>query len=346
MSSPLKTLGAALALLLPATAQTNLVQINEVNFTTAGVPDQWIEIANFGANAVEMTNWSIYQATLTAGMPQNYWWPFPEGTRIPAGEVIRVRWLNPIDTGNTNPRIIDTGDTVFHFLFGLRGEPLSREVGGLCLVASQNNLDMNTASVYRDWLSWGTTPGTLPREDLAVQNGRWVAGARIPQAALDQSLALNSALLTEPTPTSAFFHDNTPTPGSHNHSGDQVTIYGTNCILGVGQAPTLSVVSIPVPGNEDFAIVTDGLEAATSVLGLFLGTPAPQGLPWVQPPCQLWIDYTLPIIGLGIVPSDTSFAFKPELRGVPGITIALQSIVVRSSSVGFTNGVTLRVSLF
>ena len=44
----------------------------------------------------------------TAGRAQNYWWPFPEGTRIPAGETIRVRWLRMIDTGNTNPRLIDT----------------------------------------------------------------------------------------------------------------------------------------------------------------------------------------------------------------------------------------------
>ncbi len=344
MSSALKATGAVLALLLPATAQTNLLQINEINFTTAGQPDQWIEIANFGSTAADMSAWSIYQATTTAGQAQNYWWPFPDGTRIPAGEVIRVRWLRAIDTGNNNPRLIDTGDTVFHFLFGLRGEPLSRDVGALALVASQQNGDMNTASFYRDWVSWGGTPGTLPRENLAIQNGRWTTGARVAQPALDQSLALNSAFLGEPTPTSAFFRDNTPTPGAPNHRGDVVANYGTNCILGVGQAPAIRAVSIPVPGNEDFAIVTDGLEPATSFLGLFLGAPALQGLPWVEPPCQLWIDYNLPLVGIGIVPDATSYEFKPDLRSVPGLSIALQSIVVRSNSVGFTGGLRITVS--
>lgn len=335
----------------PAAAQSNLLQINEVNYTTNGAPDQWIEIANFSAAPFDLSNWSIYQATLTSGRPGNYWWGFPAGTTVPAASngvpgFLRVFWLRSV-TANVGPNEINTGDQVFHFLFGLFAEPLARESGALALVDSQNNGDMNSASRYLDFVAWGTAAGTFRREDLAAQNGRWQFGARAAAPAVDQSLAFISFNLTEPSTPAMFFRDRTPSPGKFNHMGESLRPYGSNCVLGEGQPSSLTANSIPASGNADFAFVVDQVVPNQTIVGLLFGVELPNGLPWFQTPCRIWIDPALPFVAVGLTASTDPFTYSPPSPPNFGNSppIALQAVVGRVNGTSFSNGMVVQFGM-
>lgn len=337
----------ALTCLLGASAgwaqAPNLVQINEVNFTTSGAPDAWIEVANFGTTDADVGGWSIFQATHTAGLPGAYWWGFPTGTRIPARSFLRVRWLRPIEAGNTNPLLIDTGDTSYHFLFTLRGEPLSRTNGALGLVASKNGADMALPAVYRDFVVWGNDALPYAREDLAVANGRWVAGARTLAPADDQSLALISTDLAEPTRVDAYYRDLSPTPGRANHTVESASPFGAPCVLGLGQPSQLSFLSLPIHGNTDFRVVVDNLGSGPTALALVVGLPDDPGTPWVAP-CTIYVDLVRPYLVLPFSVSGETFAYRPPLDGEASKTLGVQVVALRADATVLTGGGRVRLA--
>lgn len=316
-------------------AQANLVQINEVNFATAGGADGWIEVANFGAQPVDVGAWSIFQGTRTPGRAGAYWWPIPPGTTIPAQGFLRVRWMRPIDQSNTNPLLIDTGDTSYHFLFLLRGEPLSRSAGALALVASKDGNEMANPAVYRDFVVWGNDTNLFPREDLAVANGRWLVGARVPSPVDDQSLALIHVDLSEPTPPSAWYRDASPTPSRANHSNESATVFGSPCVLGLGQPSALSFRSLPIHGNVDFRLQVDNLGPGAATLALVVGFPDEVGSPWIAP-CNTYIDFARPLLALPFLATTDTFEFRPPYEAESGKTLAVQVVAQRSNAVALT----------
>ena len=319
-----------------ALAGQNLVQISEVQFD-----DQWVEVGNFGSAPVDLSDWSIYQATHTVGAPQGYWWPIPAGTVIPAGQFLRVRWLRPVESGNTNPLLIDTGNTSYHFLFFLRGEPLSRDAGALGLVATKEATLVNTASFYRDFMVWGNLTALFPREDLAAQNGRWVAGMRARIAFTGQSLALDSRDLREPTPANAFFRDASPTPGAPNHGTQSATVFGDACVLGLGAPSQLSFTSVPVHGNTDFRLNVDNLDNRT-VVALWWGLPLPAGRPWMSP-CRTYFDIDRPTSVQTLSVTGDVLSYRPAVEDFTVPQIAVQAAALRGNgSIVLTNGGWLR----
>lgn len=322
--------GATLAIAGSMSGQ-NFLQINEIDFD-----NQVIEVANFDTASIDLSAWSIYQATETAGRAMGYWWGFPAGTTLPAGAFMRVRWLHPVELGNVNPLLLDTGETSNHFLFFLRGEPLDRAGGALGLVATNNASQVNTATFYRDFVAWGTSNGLFPREDLAVQNGRWFFSARTLTALSTQSLAFDSRRLIEPTTVNQWFRDLTPTLGQANHGRQNATTYGDGCVIGLGAQSQLTFDSIPVDGNADFRLVVDNLGAGTA-LAIFFGAPVPAGIPWVSP-CRIYFDVA-GFFSITTGASGSLFAFRPPLEAVPTGALGLQVAALRpNGSLVLTNG--------
>jgi len=321
---------AVLALACGVTGQ-NVLQINEIDFD-----NQVIEIANFGSTTIDLSAWSVYQATETFGRNMGYWWGFPAGTMLPATSFMRVRWLHPVEAGNTNPLLLDTGETSYHFLFFLRGEPLDRAGGALALVATKNANQVNAASFYRDFVAWGTSNGLFPREDLAVANGRWLFNARTLPALPTQSLAMDSRSLVEPTVPNQWFRDATPTLGQANHRTEDAITYGTGCVIGVGAPANLTFSSIPADGNLDFRLTVDNL-APNTAGALFFGIPAPAGIPW--PPCTIWLDVASPLLSLTFVTATDTFAYRPPVESLVFGALGLQVVALRpDASIVLTNG--------
>lgn len=339
VSAPLRQslLGVVLAIALAdSTSSQNFLQINEIDFD-----NQVIEVANFDTVSVDLSAWSLYQATETAGRAMAYWWGFPAGTLLPAGAFMRVRWLHPVEAGNTNPLLLDTGDQSCHFLFCLSGEPLDAAGGALGLVATKEANQMNTASFYRDFVAWGTSVGLFPREDLAAANGRWFFNARVLQAFPGQSLALDSRSLLEPTTVGQWFRDESPTLGEANQHNENAVTYGDGCVIGLGAQPELTVVSVPVDGNLDFRMNVDNLAAGTA-LAVFFGIPVPAGIPWVTP-CRIWFDIAGPNISLATGSESETFSYRPPVERLPYGVLGLQVVGLRpNGSLFLTNG--LRVN--
>ncbi|MEZ5966114.1 MAG: hypothetical protein R3F56_19920 [Planctomycetota bacterium] len=310
----------------------NYLQINEIDFD-----NQVIEVANFDSADLDLSAWSIYQATETAGRAGAYWWGFPAGTMLPRGSFLRIRWLNPIEVGNTNPLLLDTGDTSYHFLFFLRGEPLDPAGGALGLVATRNANEVNTASYYRDFVAWGSSTGLFPREDLAAQNGRWYYYARVLSPYTGQSIALDSRNLAEPTAPNQWFRDESPTLGMANHAGENAVAYGDGCVIGLGAPSQLAVESIPVDGNLDFRLIVDNL-APNTALAVFFGLPVAAGIPWVTP-CRIWFDIAGPYMSLATGTTTDTFVYRPPVEALPYGALGIQVVGLRpNGSLVLTNG--------
>ncbi len=259
------------------------VLLNEIRADGNG---RWIELHNRTGATVDLSQWSLHQCTTTAGMPRNYWWPFPMGTSLAAGAFLRVHWNQPTPA-SVAPGELYTGNTPYNFLFGLGAEPLGSTSGALGLLRSQNNLLMNSASVIEDWVSWGQSG--FQRESLAVQASVWNTGAFAPSFANGESLARNTpAVGTFATRAQEWFVDSTPTPSAHNVSGVQVESYGQACTATGNHLfgpPTLRTNSLPLIGNGQFAYTVDN---TTGVFGevmllAFSGAAAPPGQPSLLP---------------------------------------------------------------
>ena len=286
-------LAAALAATLPAPAPAQVV-ISEIAFAS---PSPWIELVNLGSATAQLTGWSLYQSTKTAGMPQNYWFPFPTGTAIGPAQLLRVHWLRPIEPSNTNPQELYTGTSVHNFLFGYPPEAVSPNEGALAVFNTQNSNNMNNPASVVDWVSWGSSG--FKREDFAVQRGLWETGAFVPFGLAQHSLALIYDNHTEPTKPDRFFHDESPTPLTPNHTQAFSETYGTSCSIGAGNVPQMEVISLPVVGNRDWALRVHGFGPTPPVdqVLFIIGFPDKQGLQWPGlPRCSLWLNASLPLL--------------------------------------------------
>ncbi len=277
---------AILATLLAAATADLPCQDVVLHEVRADANGRWIEVHNRGVNAVDLSGWSLHHATRTPGWPQNYWWPFPFGTTIAAGGYLRVHWYQPVPAVPT-PGELYTGDTPWHFSFGLGAEQLSGSGGALALLDSQDNSMMNTASVIRDWVSWGG--GGYTREPLAVQAGRWATGRFAPAITEGASLARNTPQIGAlASPELEWFVDGSPTPLAANISGAVVASHGEACtppghrLFGL---PTLRATALPMIGNASFGYAIDN---TTGVFGevavfVFAAAAAPMSQPALLP---------------------------------------------------------------
>ncbi len=299
----------ATAALAPATAALRAqdVLIHEVYADGA---DRWIELHNRGAAPVDLSQWSLYYATHTPLLPQNYWWGFPSGTTIAADGYLRVHWYG-VAPANPAPNELYTGTWIYGFLFGFGCEPLDGQRGALGLYDSQNSALMNGASALRDWVSWGDDG--FNREALAVTAGLWTTGVHAPAIPPGESLARDiSAIGTVASHDLEWFLDPTPTPLQPNLSGALLQDYGVACqppgshLLGV---PTLQANSMPLLGNAQFGFTvanTTGIYGEVALVAFSAGA-APPGLPSVLPPiaggtCREVID-PLQLLGLWLLPT-------------------------------------------
>ncbi|MFY9345704.1 MAG: lamin tail domain-containing protein [Planctomycetota bacterium] len=249
--------------------------------------ERWVELHNRSGGAVDLSSWSLHYATLTVGMPKNYWWPFPAGTVMAAGGYLRVHWFQSA-SGAVAPGDLWTGTSPYGFLFGLGGEQLLASRGAFALFRSQDNALMNTASIIEDWVSWGGNG--FQREGLAVQVGLWAAGRFLPAVPPSSSLARDPVQVgTVAFPDLAWFVDASPTPLGPNATGAVVQSYGAACVLPGNHLlglPVLSVPSLPLVGNPSFGFT---VENTTGVWGEFVlfafgVAAAPAGTPGVLPP--------------------------------------------------------------
>lgn len=249
----MKLIPSLLAATMAAVASPELqaqVVISEISFESPA----WIELRNNGGNEVDVSGWSLYQATKTANRSGNYWWGFPAGTRIKAGDYLRVLWGAPIQAP-TDPRDFYTGDKSIHFLFGHGFEKLSPASGAIAVLNTQSNTQMNSVGIVVDWLQWGEAG--FKRENLATAASPqlWAANTFIPKGEADMSIALLYDKDANPTPPSAFFPDYTPTPLSHNADEYGVTTDLQPCGYGSHPIVELGLDSDPIHGNKDFALV-------------------------------------------------------------------------------------------
>jgi hypothetical protein len=323
--------------------------INEINFTPAGGDGQWIELANFGPSPVNLTGWSVYQATRTLGRAQNYWFGIPQGTLIKPGHFLRIHWLAALKTNDLGN--VYTGVANIDFLFGLGAEPLDKAGGALALFDTTENARMNDSSVVQEWVQWGSAG--WKRENLAVTNGRWVAGAFVQAPPTVESIAFLDYLQREPTPVSAYYRDRSPTPpappnfdnGWNFPSAVLAPPYGFSCTTGNIPTPFMELVSIPTLGNIDFgfrlAPVTPNSISFLLIAGergnssVFIGN------------CEFWLGLSsIPLVLIGSNAGNGSFVgMLPEDPAVMGIDIFAQWLTadLPTLAIGSSHAVQFRI---
>ncbi|MFO1077266.1 MAG: lamin tail domain-containing protein [Planctomycetota bacterium] len=338
MNHPLRTgLVAILAIATAVSAvRTQGVVLSEIR---ADAAERWIELHNRGSAPANLDGWSLFCATRTTGMPQNYWWPFPTGTVIAPDGFVRVFWHQD-PSGPVAPGEYYTGTSPYGYLFGLGGEALHGDAGAVALVATQSNALMNTPASYVDWVSYGAHG--FQRESFAVQNGVWTAGAEAPAIPTGQSLARDEAQIgAAATTAQQWFVDPTPTPMAPNIAGVLVASYGTACAVPghhlVG-TPLLHVTSLPLLGNAQFGFVVDattGFYGEVMLLAFSAG-PKPAAQPTWLPSfagstCREAIDPAA-VIGCRIVPTHVAATSVPmSLANLPvamaGVELHAQALV-------------------
>ncbi len=283
-----RTTAAFLATLALAGATRLCAQDVILSEIYANGADRWIELHNLGQASVDLSTWSLYSSSQTQSqsLPQNYWWPFPAGTSLGADAFLRVHW-NVAAPGPATPGELYTGTSPYGFLFGLGGGPLSAARGALALLGSQENAQMNSAAVVRDWVSWGEHG--FPRESLAVQVGLWTPNLHCPAIPAGQSLARNAATVGLMSSRDLeWFVDPTPTPLQSNVTGAAVTSYGQTCLMPGHHllgTPLLRARSLPLIGNLQFGYSIDNTTGVygESLLFAFSTGAAPVSLPSLLP---------------------------------------------------------------
>lgn len=332
MNRPSTWLLSALLAIPSAAAQ---VVISEINFTPQdGNDDQWIELANLGSAPADLTGWAIYYATKTPDMPGTYWFAMPAGTVISSGGFLRVHWF--VDRQPPTATDVYTGRHILNFLFGYGAEPLVQQRGALALLNSTRNQDQNSFGIYQDWVSWGDIG--FRRQNLAEQANLWVPGTFAPAPVGAESLALDLTIQAEPTQSSSFFLDATPTPNAPNSEGVFVRKYGRNCGVGAVTAPTIDAVSRPVSGNPAFGVRitgTDGTVLRQNIAMLF-GVTRTNGISLGDPifTCPIWVgfDSLIFVISPAAGNGATSTLIPLSLADVPPIPerIFIQAWVLMS----------------
>lgn len=289
------------------------VVIHEINLTAQfGGDDQWIEIINLGKASQDLSNWSIYQATKTANKSQNYWFGLPQGT-LASETIMRIHWGAKITS--TNPLDIQTGDSVKNFLFGLGWEPLDPKGGALALMNTNQNSAVNNPSSFEDWVSWGESG--FKREDLAITAGLWKKDQFVKAPTAKESIALATFLQAEPTPTSAYFLDHTPTHGVGNHQGFFADTYNRkSCATGSAKPAQLWFDGVPAGGNDDFAFTIDNTRGPVfkELIFLLISDTVSAPIPFMG--CFIHVD---PILVLhGPIKADFNTTRIPISLNVPG----------------------------
>lgn len=328
-------LAAAPAIQAPLGAQD--VLLSEIRADAGG---RWVELHNRSATAVDLSAWSLYYATTTTGMPQNYWWPFPPATTLGPDSYVRVFWFQNAPA-TVPPGELYTGTSPYGYLFSLGGEALHGDAGAFALVDTQNGGLMSTPSHFVDWVSWGTSG--LPREDLAVQNGTWTAGLHSPAIPPGQSLARNPAVVgATATRPEEWFLDPSPTPLGPNLSGAAVTPYGQSCTVPghhlVG-LPVLRTTSLPLLGNAQFGFVVDnttGFFGETMLLAFGAGA-RPTGVPSLLPAlpgssCEEAIDpgavFAVVVVPTQVVETGYPLSLANQPAALTGLELHVQALVL------------------
>lgn len=348
----LPTLLAAISCL--AASAPSQVVITELFFTPGtSNDDEWIELRNLGTSSVNISTWSLYLATDTPALAQNYWFPFPANTSISSQSSLRVHWMVPSQPKNLSE--VYTGNSVFHFLFGYGAEELGNVANGaVALVSTQNNSLMNTSSIIRDWVTWGdgwTSTNRPRRESLAIQAGRWIAGSSVSMPQPGHSIALINTSQAEPTPVSAFFHDASPTPvlpnnpvSGLNHENAAFTIIERPqgsplqpCNGEGGTAPVVTALSVPTAGNVDFGLRLSNLVPGQLAL-LILGV-AEQPTPWPFTQfCTFNVALT-PSIAIPYSVTTTTIDQPISLEITPTTTLFAQAVTLETPrAAGFDPG--------
>jgi hypothetical protein len=345
----MKTTLLPLALALLAGAGPAQVILSEINFFPQGAgDDQWIELVNTSSAQVDLTTWSLYQATNTTGQPNNYWFGFPPGTRIAAGGYLRVHWRAAIPTTPPPPTEVYTGNTVYHFLFGYGAEALAPAAGALALFNSQQNIHMKDPSFQQDWVSWGVNG--LRRENIAIAGGLWLAGQFVTRPVQTDSLARIYGA-QRPFGRANWFHDASPSGLKHNHENAATQTFGAFCSFGAMPPPSLSARSLPAIGNRDFgAIISNTVAAPGNVVALMLGIGRGTGNVLIGP-CPVWISETTPIlfqVDAEARAGQTQIDLPIPPIGVNGGEVVMQAFVLNFQSfndAGFSNGLEARISI-
>lgn len=250
MKTSLGIASFALALALSAVEVRAQVVLSEINFTKNA---QWIELRNMESTDVEISAWSIYHAD--SNKPGEHWFGFPKSTFIKANGYMRVHWLKPVQANTATD--IYTGDTLFHFLFGLFAKELDGSRGAIAIFNTQSNAKMNTATALVDWVSWGTTG--FKREDIAIAGKLWTANSFAPAASGSPlpSLAYDYRLPNSPGSGDQWFLDGSPTPGGNNIGNASVNSFGATCTTGLKPIANLVTNGMPAKGNKSFAVEID-----------------------------------------------------------------------------------------
>ncbi len=326
--------------LITSTIRSQVV-ISEIGFDSK---DQWIEIYNPTQKTFTLTGWSIYQATLTKNKPQNYWFGFPKGTQIDGGAFLRVHWLSPIKPSTKTD--LYTGNTVFHFLFGLFAESLDPSKGALALMNTQSNTKMNTASSFKDWVSWGTSG--FKRETLAGVNNLWLKNsfAPVPSGTPLPSLAYDYSTLGKIHSGKEWFLDGTPTPGKGNTGGAFVKTYGTSCNSGLSTLANLTAIGIPASGAKNFSVGIDRTLSPQEFAIFFVGPKPGNGAAKIFA-CSYWLDPLSPVI-IGLLPKVGGQARFPlnasAIANFSGVHVYMTMGVVipGTNKAGLTNGLEIQ----
>lgn len=333
LTLPLVLLTALGSATLGAQVEARVI-FSEINLRPADPGDtRWIELHNSGDLEADLTGWGIYHVSKTQGLPGVHWWAFPDATALPARGFLRVHWYADYQAPTSTD--FYTGTHPLRFLFSLGGEELSENQGGLALLSDTSAKGTNLASSYEDWISWGEDG--YVREELAVSNGRWVAGDYVDPLHSEGSIALDLARkgpLGQPTRASAFFHDASPTPLDFNHRDARVSEpIGWSCAIGSVNSPSLELLSVPTAGNMDFAVrVSSNAVGFGTQIVLLLVTPN-QGtgasIPGVFE-CPLWIDLAVtPRIFIRIAEGgDTDFTL-PLTLATGGFEVTMQAVQIR-----------------
>lgn len=357
-----RTIALAALLGTAAPADTMLAQTVVLSEICADAGAGWIELHNRTGLPVDLTGWSIYQATATAGQPQTYWWAFPANTVLAGGGFLRVHWLQSGPAAPV-PGELHTGTTIHHFLFGLGAEPLRGDRGALALLRTQLNAQMNSATSFVDFVCWGGAG--LSREAIAVQAGLWQSGTATSAIPTGHSLARHlPAIGTMPRRVDEWFVDDTPTPMQPNSGAAAVQAVGTPCTVFGARLlgpPAMTATSTPVLGNQAFGLTiehTTGVLFETILLAFSTGT-APPGQPALLPPaltgqpCGEYLD-AANVFAILLAPATSGRTRLPlSLAGLPAslgnMRFSLQAIVLDALPYsyppyqGATNGLTIRL---
>ncbi|MEZ5988600.1 MAG: lamin tail domain-containing protein [Planctomycetota bacterium] len=343
---------AALGLCLATPALKAQVLISEVDFVQRSNEAQWIELINLSQQSVDLSGYCVGLETRTPEKPKQYFFGFPDKTVLGAGKVLRLHWLAPVKDNQVCPGPnggleVFTGDTIYHFLFGLGAEPLPAAVGAIGLFNSQISANLAKKESVVDWVQWGSTGWV--REGLAIAANRWVSGTFGP--------VVNTALSSPPSlannyqgvgkPSSGFEHwylDSQPTPCNENTGGGAYVIsFGTSCKGPHASAPVLSTNGVPKRGVgggtafEKFVMTLSPIDSGQ--VGLWMFSAGRTSLPIFQ--CTLYVD---PLLGLQIYPMiPTTGAAEVRFDAVPtnvliGVKLVNQGLVASGTGLSFSNG--------